>query len=244
MDDFLFQNNITLVGIDGLGTEYESYITIFDLCSRELNFFKKILFTCADISPVDGIDIIKIPKLSYKDYQLFCLNGVAKHIKTDYALFIQSDGFINDGKNWTNEFLEYDYVAQPWLHDTIPNRFPWVSSPEESVGEGGFSLRSKKLLDLISSLGEEQLKQYVNSGANEDIVISVILRKYLKQSGCKICPPDLGKKFCAGINNFNLSKLDTSFGFHAVEYIKPVLEKYKQKYNLNLDDMINYKEKL
>jgi hypothetical protein len=237
-------SDITLIGIDGMGTEYDSYLKIFDLCSKEFSFQEKILFTSSDILKIPDVKIIKIPKLSYKDYQVFCLNGVAEHIQTTHALFTQTDAFINEGKNWTDEFLNYDYVACPWIHDTDPNAFAWVKSPEESVGDGGFSLRSKKLLDLISSVRKTDLKMLVDNGANEDYIISIFFREALKAAGCKFSPPDLGKKFCANSSIVNLNKLDTSFGFHGVDYVNFVLHKYNKKYNLNLDDMINYKEKL
>ena len=56
-------------------------------------------------------------------------------------LIIQHDGFILNHKAWDNEFLNYDYIGAPVY---------WMGNKLIEVGNGGFSLRSKKLLKIIA----------------------------------------------------------------------------------------------
>jgi len=233
--------NLTLVGIDGLGIGIDSYIQIFELCSKEMKFEKIVLFTSAPGYTVDipdnlSIDFIQIPKLSYDQFNTFCLKNVNEFVTTSHALFVQTDGFICNGSNWKDEYFEYDYIGQPWLNEGT-NRFSWVINDENSVGEGGFSLRSKKLLELVSNIVEDG-KSY----GQEDVFISSVIRNYLIENGCKFATPEIGTQFCAGLHNFNYNKLDSSFGFHANEYVEEVLTRYKNKYNLDyINNIINYK---
>ena len=49
----------------------------------------------------------------------------------------QWDGFVLDPDRWEDHFLDFDYIGAPWpqFHDG------------HDVGNGGFSLRSRKLLE-------------------------------------------------------------------------------------------------
>ena len=140
-------NKITLFAIDGTGTELQTYVDIFNMCKKEFPVASyKIVTANKNYENKDNIEIFNINKLNYKDYQYFCIKNINKYIQTDFAITMQSDGFIHNGKNWTDEFLNYDYIGEPWIHKTKGiEPFGWVKSISESVGCGGFSLRSKKL---------------------------------------------------------------------------------------------------
>jgi hypothetical protein len=236
-------NDITLFGIDGTGTELNCYLKLFKLCSKEFNFKKfKIVTASENIPSLNNIEFFKINKLNYKEYQAFCILEVSKYIDTEYALFVQSDGFVCNGNNWNPEYLNYDYIGQPWIADSGKMEYPWITDNNESVGEGGFSLRSKKLLNFCSNLDKKFIKNLIDSGNNEDIIICVVIRNLLKQNGIKFCTPELGKQFCAGINNFNPQKLNNSFGFHGNMFLPYVLKQYKEKYNIDYtNNFSNYK---
>jgi hypothetical protein len=235
--------DITIVGIDGLGTEIDSYIRIFDLCFREFKYRKGIIFTSANgyhVDMPDGVDIdfIQIPKLSYKEFNCFCLLNVAQFINTTHALFVQSDGFICNGKNWNDEFYQYDYIGNPWIVDKETNQFPsFVKSYEDSVGNGGFSLRSKRIMDLVSQFNPEMIKSLVYGGTNEDVFISSVARDFLKNNGCKYAPPELAKKFSSAYK-IDGDILENSFGFHSPEFVDEALELYKIRYGCDYSNDI------
>ena len=83
------------------------------------------------------------------------LKELGAHIQTDYALVVQWDGFVIDGNAWADEFWNYDYIGARWPHVAGPYR----------VGNGGFSLRSKKLLN---ALRDEMISLGVDDRGNED----------------------------------------------------------------------------
>lgn len=87
------------------------------------------------------------PLASRSDYSRFILHELGDHIETDHVLIVQWDGFVRDGRRWQDAFLAYDYIGAAWPQ----------FSDGAVVGNGGFSLRSKRLLDATRALpaGEE-----------------------------------------------------------------------------------------
>ena len=235
--------NLTLVAIDGLGIATDFYIKLFELCNKEINFENNILFTSAPVDSIYSpenikINFVQIPKLTYTQFNKFCLTEINSHITTSHIIMIQTDGFICNGENWKDEYFDYDYIGQPWLEDE-PGSFPWVKSYEESVGEGGFTLRSKKLLETLCNIDRSIIDNYQ---ANEDIFISSYARDFLKSQGCKFATPEIGIQFCAGYY-IDFNKLDSAFGFHAQPYVEEVLNRYKSKYGIDYTNSeINYKK--
>ena len=69
----------------------------------------------------------------------WCWYGVPQTIKTSHVLFIHWDSWILDPTAWTDDFLTYDYIGAPW---------EWHKDGM-TVGNGGFCLRSKKLMDFL-----------------------------------------------------------------------------------------------
>ena len=213
-------NKITLFAIDGTGTELQTYVDIFNMCKKEFPVASyKIVTANKNYENKDNIEIFNINKLNYKDYQYFCIKNINKYIQTDFAITMQSDGFIHNGKNWTDEFLNYDYIGEPWIHKTKGiEPFGWVKSISESVGCGGFSLRSKKLLSLCENIEERLLSHLIYT-------------------------PELANQFCAGMTDFSYDRLNETFGFHGREYIEKVLSKYEDKHNVNCKDTFNIYKK-
>lgn len=74
---------------------------------------------------------------SRADYSRFILHELADHIATPHVLVIQWDGFIRAGGQWRDQFLACDYIGAVWPQ----------FSDGMTVGNGGFSLRSRKLLE-------------------------------------------------------------------------------------------------
>lgn len=64
--------------------------------------------------------------------------GVAPHVTTSHALGIQWDSWVVDPEMWRDQFLDYDYVGAPWWYKDGMN-----------VGNGGFCLRSTKLMRFL-----------------------------------------------------------------------------------------------
>jgi hypothetical protein len=75
-------------------------------------------------------------KASFCEFSMF---EAFKPVTTSHILYVEWDGGIWQSDMWTDDFLQYDYVGAVW---------PWCKAPY-NVGNGGFSLRSKRLYDYM-----------------------------------------------------------------------------------------------
>jgi hypothetical protein len=136
---------------------------------------------------------------SKEAYSKFILKELYKYIDTDYALIIQHDGYVKNAEAWSDEFLKYDYIGAPWWYKDGHN-----------VGNGGFSLRSKKLLKATAELFSDLP---INLLHPEDHVICRTYRKIFEQGGIKFAPEELAAKF--SFEGYNQpGQWSGQFGFH------------------------------
>jgi len=118
---------------------------------------------------------------------------VAPRLQTSHALFIQWDGYPTDPEMWSDEFLGYDYIGAVW---------PWFT--DNSVGNGGFSLRSRRLLDLLAGMPRVDYP--------EDISICRQLRPLLEDRDILFAPEPVAERF----SREHWPVGAKTFGFHGV----------------------------
>lgn len=141
------------------------------------------------------VEAIGIPPItSLDDYSRFMCQELWRYITTSHVLVIQHDGFVLDASAWTDEFLEYDYIGAPWDYKDGRN-----------VGNGGFSLRSKRLQHILAT--DPAIEIY----GPEDEVICRLYRKYLEtKHGIRFAPESLAHKFSFEMH----PPKQPTFGFH------------------------------
>jgi len=117
--------------------------------------FARALFLTDRRHAVPGIDVQLIPTLpSRAAYSQFVLKELVHHVDTAHALLVQWDGYVINPAAWRDEFLGCDYLGAKWFwHD-----------PAQSVGNGGFSIRSRRLLTAL------QDPRIVLSGAEDETI--------------------------------------------------------------------------
>jgi hypothetical protein len=206
--------NITIVIVDCV--EPEKADKVLDYCAEQFNCKKKILFT----HQKTGINSIKISKIeSIIQYNEFILKELYKYIDTEFCLVVQTDGFILNPNQWTDEFLQYDYIGAPLSDYPI-----WIAiQPDEFKSSlqaggftnhrwpmnGGFSLRSKTLLELTA-----RCPIPIDSFA-EDMYISLYFRSWFEDQGMKFPSKSFAYTFSHENpiidHSFNF---DDCFGFH------------------------------
>ncbi len=185
-------NNVTLVSVTSVNVDRT--IKALRYSMKDISFGDVILLTDKNVSPED-IKTIKIEPLDYIGYSKFIVYELYKYINTDFVLIIQDDGFIINPNKWTDEFLKYDYIGAPF---PIPSETDMISYRNPfgelmRVGNGGFSLRSKKLLSLASEIGLIW-KSYFGY-YNEDGFFAVHNKHIYEINGCVYAPIDIAAKF-------------------------------------------------
>lgn len=116
-------------------------------------------------------------------------------IHTSHLFIIQYDGFVLDSSMWQDSWLEYDYIGAPW---------PWHDRLQ--VGNGGFSLRSTKLMQfLCDNAADFPLRK----NFPEDDLLCRIYRPELEALGFRWPKLDLASQF-----SFEREPPRRSFGFH------------------------------
>jgi hypothetical protein len=157
--------------------------------------FGKVLLLSDQPSPVSDpiIEWRKIePLKSRADYSRFMLRELATHIETGHALCVQWDGFVLDGSAWDARFLDYDYIGAVWPH--FRDGF--------NVGNGGFSLRSRRLLQACEALP-------FDGSEPEDVVIGRTCRLTLEAQGIRFAPEAIANTFA-----YERTRPGREFGFH------------------------------
>jgi hypothetical protein len=192
-------DNVTLLCVDCIHPQLA--LKAIDISTRGINFGKIKLIT--DVSNRTIGSSVNINNLfvyttglvtDIRTYSKFIINNLINYIDTDYCLIIQYDGYVLNPSAWDYRFLDYDYIGAPW----------W----DRVVGNGGFSLRSKKFLEATSKLGIKD----INSG--EDDILCRQYRSILENMSIRFAPYELASKFSIEYCGPNGYKWNGEFGFH------------------------------
>jgi tetratricopeptide (TPR) repeat protein len=93
-----------------------------------------------DMTVPGRIDTVRIEALASRDdYSRFVLKSLHAHVDTPHVLVIQWDGYVVNPQAFDPAFLDCDYVGAKWF---------WFDDAMR-VGNGGFSLRSRRLLQAL-----------------------------------------------------------------------------------------------
>ncbi len=203
-------SDVTLFGLDCV--EINRLIQAAEICLKDFEFAEVKLLTSLESNNPFTVKIG--PVNSIEAYNQFMIKKMNDYVNTDFALVIQYDGFILNPEAWTDEYLHYDYIGAPWAAEEQKLQLPKNSNSEFIVGNGGFSLRSKKLLEILQKGETLQLRP----SEPEDTFICIRNRAYLEDKGIKFAPVDLAKKFALEANEIDGVEWTNQFGFHGLKW--------------------------
>jgi hypothetical protein len=195
---------VTLIGVDCVDVDRLLHAAM--ICQRAIRFGGVRMLTSI---PHDHPSIVPIAPITSRDaYSSFMIKGINSYITTPFALVMQYDGFILNPDAWRDEYLKYDYIGALWAEEEGP-----------IVGNGGFSLRSKRLTELLQQddaiLDPTDLDP---SDAPEDWYICVMIRDYLEARGIRFAPVELARQFSfEGDEHFGVTWTN-QFGFHGLRW--------------------------
>jgi len=170
------------------------------------------------------IEYVPIKPMNLEEFNKTMIEDLHKHFETTHCLFVQADSFVVNYKLWKDEFLKYDYIGAPWSDELVINENLVLNVKKNPVGNGGFSLRSRKLLQTTAKIDYDSLKFPLKS---EDVVVCHYLYDKMIEEGIKFAPPKLASQFSIeNVNNLYGQNLDSVFGFHGKHLRNHFLKKY------------------
>lgn len=177
------------------------------LCLDQVQFGDALLFTCPNhgLTDVpDGIRVIELDSInSIEAYSRFLLKGMGPYLHTSHMLIVQWDGYVLDPTMWRDAYLDVDYIGAVWPQYDDAHR----------VGNGGFSLRSRKLLDALTS--DDIVAEHP-----EDVCIARTNRTLLEQRwGIRFADEPLAHAFAFERDH----QTPSSFGFHGLSNMAVLL---------------------
>jgi len=169
-------------------------------CLKHCTFADVVLVSGGQLDPSIDVPfrVEVIPPFGGPEYAPIVCRDLAKYTSSSFNLLVQFDGYILDASVWSDRFLDYDYIGAKW---------PWHPAGRR-VGNSGFCLRSKKLLDIMANYPLPPTGQYV-----DDTFICHTIRNELEQKhNIKIAPDDIADHF-----SYEREKVPhATFGFHGL----------------------------
>ena len=158
--------------------------------------FGSVLLLSDTAAVAPGVEVRRIGRLrDAADYSHFVLKRLPEHVATPFVLLVQWDGWVLDGARWEAGFRAFDYIGAPW---------PWQPAWRQ-VGNGGFSLRSRRLLEVLAEDG-------FAAGHPEDEMIGGVWRAALEARGIRFADVAAARRFSVERD----PDAAPSFGFHGV----------------------------
>lgn len=193
-------DNLTIVAIYG-HNDGSSAIPSLLHSKQELPGSQALLISPAKPAALpDDIQWKRCFPLNYQQYSVFCIHALHAYIDTDFCLIVQDDSWVLNGQNFHQHYYDYDYVGAPahaaMINDIYHIHWSWLGKEGAiEVQNGGFSLRSKKLLEAPSVFGITYIPFPQQPFCNEDVQLTAFRRSALEAVGCKFAPLDVAKHF-------------------------------------------------
>jgi len=192
--------SVTLICIDCV--DANRAIRVLEHCKTMCDFGDVKLLTHI---PVEYENRVRIKPLnSLIAYSIFMLTKAYQYIDTERFLVVQRDGFILNPESFNHAWLQLDYIGPLYMQ-------------QDQCGSGGFSLRSKRLMEYIATREmpewdwTQRQAEKIQSHTNfyEDGVCSLQQR-----DGFKIASLTEAANFAQGGNRNPKYFRECPFGFH------------------------------
>lgn len=193
LDTRLCLPQVTLCAITSVNVA--ATVRALEVSAAQVDFAQILLLT--DAQPYlahPAITVVPIaPLRSSAAYSDFLLTQLVDHVRTSHCMIAQWDGHLLDARRWNPTFLDYDYIGASW---------PQFDDGHD-VGNGGFSLRSRRLMDLCRA------PEFVPTHP-EDVAVARTNRNWLEGQGMRFASRALADAFAAE----RAGDLAASFGYH------------------------------
>lgn len=151
-------------------------------------FKHALVFSDQDFLP--GAKHVPIKHGDMLSYCNLLLKGMLEHVETPFVIFQQWDAMVHDGSKWRDYFLLNDYIGATW---------PWRPHGQ-NVGNGGFSLRSRRLLEALQAPHIQLDPNDPEHGVQEDNYIAIKHRPWLESQGIVFAQAPVADQFAMELN--------------------------------------------
>lgn len=203
--------DVTLVAVDGTVHTEATEAALADAVKQVK--FRHVLFLAPSrpgLHPrlYDECEWIEIAPLSLSGYNRFCLTELHHYVDTSHCLTIQNDSAIVNPVAWRDEWLLYDYIGAPWPVGHTGTTY--------RVGNSGFCLRSKRLLQATAKLPTDGYlwRGTPKPGCRDDVITCVMYRPQLEALGLRFAPVGVAARFAFELPIPEATALDGQFGVH------------------------------
>jgi hypothetical protein len=192
--------SVTLICIDSV--DANRAIKVLEHCKSLVDFGAVKLLTHI---PVNYEHRVRIKPLnSLIAYSIFMLTKVHEYIDTEHLLIVQRDGWILNPQSFDRSWLQLDFIGPLFIQ-------------YDRVGSGGFSMRSKRLMQYIATKEmpewnwTQKQAQEIQAGISyyEDGICSLQARE-----GFKIASVEQAANYAQGGNLNPTYFRERPFGFH------------------------------
>jgi len=224
--------NVTLLAVTSV--EIEQHQISLKISSQNIEFRAvKLLSSSLPEKKYSDIEYVSVTPMGMSDQNRFLMKDLYKYFETSHCLYVEADSFVVNADLWKEEFLEFDYIGAPWpnkieINPNLKKEGSFVYNPnipesvnenlilnmkENCVGNGGFSLRSRKLLKTVAKINYDSLKFPIK---NEDVIVCHYLYKEMIDKGIRFAPPKLAAQFSMeDANHLYGQDVNSVFGFHS-----------------------------
>lgn len=222
--------SVTLICIDCVNANRA--IKVLERCKAVADFGAVKLLTHIPVQYEHKIKII--PLNSLVAYSIFVLTRLHEYIDTEHLLIVQRDGWILNPESFDSAWLKNDFTGPIFVQ-------------YDKVGSGGFSLRSKKIMQEVSKVvpewdGSQKHADEIQDGLGfyEDGIICLSNRL---SSDYKIASLEQAADFAMGGNRNPDYYRPHPFGYHgnwsnidhSTGFVSPVCEHEKLDCQCNAD---------
>jgi hypothetical protein len=191
----------------------DEHISSMNKCVQDIKFGAvKFLSNEKPNNLPEYAEFVKIdPIKDIMDFNRFCFSELYKYVDTSHTLLFQDHAYILNSQMWDNSWLMWDWIGSPW--GIVENAYIANNGERARVGNGGFSLRSKRMLELPSKMNWQLREE--QGFYNEDGNFCCYYRKEMLENGIQYAPLDVALKF--SYENpvpEHGSTYPTTFGFH------------------------------
>lgn len=181
---------VTLLGIDSHHPDKTLRSLIFS--KRFVDFAEVVFVTDLNFPDIQskanhhGIRLVHHTTTTREDHEYSSIEKMPEYFTTPHVIYTEWDGAVANPQAWEDRWLEHDFIGAPWPIGAKGAEPP--SDETNNVGNGGFSLRSKRFCQAVSQRVHQTKGKMLGTILMSDAWMCRTLRPELQKLGMYYAP--------------------------------------------------------